>query len=360
MQNAGTRAFGAALYGLAISFCILHFAFLIATNRPIYAHTEYAGAVAQLRELAGRFTPGQDVLLMRGGAPIYAESRDVPDLVATPLRFGYGLDAFAVKSTTPGKYADALAAHARPWHERGRSVYLLLSASGASLALPGFALEPVGSFTLDLPEFEQLTDQKPRNVARLSLPLTIYRAVPTDPGSVAAPPPPLTPSDFAAQVVGFYRPERRPDSSAYSWTNGDATLRLPWLAAATPAELSIELAAGPRPAQLGPARVCLSALPEAQLWPETQGTPVELGCLDVGEQPQRHSVRLDPATLPPAPGGTLLLRLDSQPWVPAVEDSRQNDRRSLGVQVGAVSLVPPKGTGNREQGTGQGAAQAQP
>ncbi len=360
MQNVGTQAVGLALYGVVAFFCILHFAFLIVTNRPIYAHTEYAGAVAQLRELAGRFTPGQDVLLMRGGAPIFAESRDVPDLVATPLRFGYGLDAFAVKSTTPGKYADALAAQARRWHGQGRSVYLLLSASGASLALPGFALEPVGSFTLDLPEFEQLTDQKPRNVARLTLPLTIYRAVPTDPGSVAAPPPPLTPSDFAAQVVGFYRPERRPDGSAYSWTNGDAMLRLPWPAAATPAELSIQLAAGPRPAQLGPARVCLSALPEAPLWPETQGTPVELGCLEVGEQPQRYSVRLDPATLPPAPGGTLLLRLDSQSWVPAVEDPRQNDRRSLGVQLGAVSLAPPKGIGNREQGTGQGAAQAQP
>jgi hypothetical protein len=56
--------------------------------------------------------------------------------------------------------------------------------------------------------------------------------------------------------------------------------------------------------------------------------------------PASYSVRLDPATLPPAPGGTLLLRLDSQPWVPAAEDARQNDRRAVGVQFGGLGLIP--------------------
>jgi hypothetical protein len=51
-------------------------------------------------------------------------------------------------------------------------------------------------------------------------------------------------------------------------------------------------------------------------------------------------MRLDPASLPPAPGGTLLLRLDSQPWVPAAEDARQNDRRAVGVQFGGLGLIP--------------------
>lgn len=338
--SAAGRLLALARPALAAGMAALLILFLIWTNRPIFAHAEYAGAVEQIGQVAARFTPGRDVLLMRGGAPIFAESRDVPDLVATPLRFAHGLDAFAVKSSTPGKYADDLAAQARSWRARGREVYLLLSASGAAYALPGFALEPVGGFTLDLPEFEQLTDQKPRNVSRLTLPFVIYRAVPAPAGSVAAAPAPAAPADFVAQVAGLYRPELRPDGSAYSWTNGDATLRLPWAAGAAPADLSLELAPGARPAHLDPARVCVSALPESALWPETPGAPVELGCLDLGAGPGRYSVRLDPAALPPSPTGTLLVRLDSAPWVPAAEDARQNDRRQVGVQLGAVTLAP--------------------
>lgn len=326
--------------GLAAAMAALLLFFLAWTNRPIIAHTEYAGAIGQLEGAAAQFEPGRDVLLMRGGAPIYAESRDVPDLVATPLRFAFGLDAFAVKSTQPGQYADELAAAARDWRGQGREVYLLLSASGGSFALPGFALEPAGGFTLDVPEFEQLTDQKPRNVSRLTLPFAIYRLAPAAPGSVATAAPPLTPADFAAQVAGLYRPEVGPAGRAYAWTNGDATLRLPWPAGAGPADLRLELAGGERPAHLGAAQVCVSALPEAAIWPATPGAPVELGCHAVGPDAAPLVVRLDPASLPPAPAGTLLVRLDSRPWTPAAEDPRQTDRRAVGVQLGPVSLTP--------------------
>lgn len=336
------RMIGNGLLGGAAAACLLLLAFLLVTNRPIVTHTEYAGAVAQLRELAGRFTPGRDVLLLRGGAPIFAQSRDVPDLVATPLRFAHGLDAFAVKSSTPGAYADALATQAAHWRARGREVYLLLSASGASFALPGFTLEPVGSFTLDLPEFEQLTDQKPRNVSRLTLPFAIYRAVPAAPGSVASAAPPIGPLDFAAQVSGLYRPEFRAEGTLFAWTNGDAILRLPWGAGVATAELGLELGAGERPAHLGAARVCVSAQPEAPLYPQTTGAPVTLGCLEVAGPPRRYTLRLDPAALPPAPGGTLLVYLESEPWVPAAEDARQHDERAVGVQLGAITLGPAR------------------
>jgi hypothetical protein len=326
--------------GLAGGLAALLVAFFALTNLPIYRHTEYAGALEQTAAAARLFRPGRDVVLLRGGAPIYAEGRDVPDLIATPLRFAHGVDAFTVKSTTPAEYAEPLADQAARWRAEGREVYVALSASGAAFALPGFALEPAGAFTLDLPEFEQLTDQKPRNVSRLVLPFAVYRLVPAAPGSLAAPAAPLTPASFAAQVSGLYRPERRPDGGAYSWTNGEAVLRLPWPAAAAPSAVSLELAAGQRPPQLGPARVCVSAQPETSVWPTLPAAPVELGCFDVGAAPATYSVRLDPAALPPAATGTLLLRLDSQSWVPAAEDPRQNDRRAVGVQLGAVRLGP--------------------
>ncbi|MFQ3662470.1 MAG: hypothetical protein SNJ69_08765 [Chloroflexaceae bacterium] len=330
---------GAVMPGIAVLLGALQLAFFIVTNRPIFFHTEYRGALAQLDALARQFRPGSDVLLLRGGAPIHARARDIPDLVATPLRFAYGLDAFAVKSAQPGNYAADLALQARHWRDEGREVYLMLSASGGSFALPGFDLEPAGAFTLDLPEFEQLTDQKPRNVSRLTLPFVIYRLVPGAPGVVATAGPSLSPGAFAAQVTGFYRPEATPAGRAYAWTNGEASLRLPWPADATAGEVWLELGAGERPAHLGPARVCLSALPETSLWPTTTGAPLELGCFAIGAEPGRYRVRLDPARLPPAPTAALLLQLTGKPWVPAAEDPRQNDRRDLGVQMYGVEMA---------------------
>ncbi len=325
---------------LATGFTGLLVIFFIVTNQPIYRHVEYAGALAQLDAAAAQFTPGRDVLLMRGGGPIYAEARDVPDLVATPLRFIYGIDAFTVKSSRPGAYAADLAAEVARWQTQGRQVYLLLSASGGSFALPGYRLEPAGGFALDIPEFEQLTDQKPRNVSRLNLPFQIYRALPTTPGTLGTAPAPLAPADFAAQVGGFYRPETRTDGSSYAWTNGDARLRLAWPANVAPQTVRLTLAAGARPSRLGPASVCLSAQPEHGVWPAVPDAAIDLGCQPVGAAPAEYVVRLDPATLPPDPGGTLLLRITSDPWVPAAEDARQTDERAVGVQFGGMAVTP--------------------
>ena len=332
-RTGGRRALAVGLTGLQLAFFVI-------TNQPIYRHVEYAGALDQLGALAARFTPGRDVLLLRGGDAIYADARDVPDLVVTPLRFVYGLDAFTVKSSRPGSYAADLAAEVAHWQARGRQVYVMLSASGAGFALPGYRLEPTGSFTLNIPEFEQLTNQKPRNVAQLNLPFQIYRAVPSTPGVLGTAPLPLAPNDFVAQVTGFYRPEARADGSSYAWTNGDAQLRLAWPAGATAQTVRLTLAGGTRPDQIGPAAVCISAQPEVGVWPGVSATAVELGCMPVSATPTEYAVRLDPAALPPAPGGTLLLRMTSDAWVPAAEDSRQTDQRAVGVQFGGLTVAP--------------------
>jgi hypothetical protein len=308
------------------------------TNRPIYTHTEYAGAINQVAHIAGQFDPERDVLLMRGGAPVHAAFRDVPDLLATPLRFAYGIDAFTVKSTQPGAYAADLARQVQHWRESGREVYLLLSASGAGLVLPGFALEPVGSLTLDLPEFEQLTDQKPRNVSRLMLPFQVYRLVPAAPEHLAAPQLPLAPDDFAAQVQGFYRPEQRQDATSYAWSDGAALLRLPWTSAQQPQTIELALAAGDRPAHLGAAEACVGAQVETAIWPLSDTPVIDLGCVEIVSEEQWYRFVLDPQQLPPASGGTLLLHIDSEAWVPAAEDSRRSDQRAVGVQFGGLRV----------------------
>ena len=321
---------------IALSLTAIQLLFLAYTNRPIFAHTEYAGALSQLEAAAAQFQPGRDVLLLRGGGPSYSQYRDVPDMIATPLRFAFGLDAFTVKSSQPGEYAPQLAAQVRRWQAEGRTVYTLLSASGGSFALPGFSLAPAGSFMIDLAEFEALTDQKPRNVSRLTLPFAIYRLDPLDQPTLASLPLPLAPSDFAAQVSGFHRPEAAKDGTPYAWTNGAGLLRIAWGEESQPIEITLRLAGGERPAQLGPARLCVAARPEAQPWPAGDGSLTALGCFALAETLADYRVRLDPAQLPPTPGGSLLISLESESWVPAAEDPRQRDQRAVGVQFGGV------------------------
>jgi hypothetical protein len=326
---------------------LLLVSFFAWTGRPIYRHVEYQGVIAELEQVAQRFAE-DDVLLLRGGAPTYGQARDIPDLIATPLRFAAGVNALPIKSSNPGAYADALAAQVRYWQQEGRTVYAVLSASGGSFALPGFDLEPVGSFRLRLPEFEQLTDQKPRNVAILNLAFDIYRLTDAPPGHMPTLALPLQPDDFAAQVRGFYLPEPAgptaaagPLSSAdtYAWTDGDALLRIPWPTGQRPDELRLQAAGGERPAHLGPARLCLSLLPETTPWPTTSETAAAwhpLGCLTLDTAMQRYRLPLEPGSLPTAPSGSALLRLESNAWVPAAEDPSFHDERPVGVQFGGL------------------------
>ncbi len=318
--------------GMAATLAGLLLLFLGWTGRYYFVHTEYAGALSQVAAIADHFTPKRDIVLLRGGAPIYSEARDIPDLLATPLRFAHDINAFTVKSVTTAPYATQLAAQVAHWQAQGRAVYLMLSASGGNFALPGFHLTLIDEVTLDLAEFEQLTDQKPRNVSRLTLPFAIYRLDPIDEPRVATIPPPFTPTAFAAQVSGFYRPEQSRDGRLYSWTNGDAIARLPWPNGVERHTLVLEVASGLRPPHLGKATLCLSAQVEDALWSATGSLPVELGCYEIGQEPEQIRVTLDPAILPPTETGALLARLRGPAWIPAAEDPRLTDRRVLHVQ----------------------------
>ncbi len=309
------------------------------TGRPIYAHTEYAGAVAQLRTFATNFAT-DDVLLLRGGGPAYASARDVPDILATPLHFLAGLNAFTVKSSQPGAYADALAVQVRHWQQEGRTVYTVLSASGGNFVLPGFDLEPVHFFDLRLPEYEQLTNQKPRNVAQLSLPFGVYKLTEGPPGQPATLPFPLTATDFAAQIQGFYLPEQRPgaDKSTYAWTNGDAIIRLAQPDPGKDYQIELRVAAGERPVHMQPARLCLAIQPETELWPVTSGERHALGCLTLTADMQTYHIPIDIQQIPATPTGSLLVHLESDAWIPANADAQLQDRRSVGIQFEQLSI----------------------
>ncbi|NJL33731.1 MAG: hypothetical protein HC893_07580 [Chloroflexaceae bacterium] len=190
-----------------------------------------------------------------------------------------------------------------------------------------------------VPEYEQLTDQKPRNIAELALTFGIYRIEEGTAGHLPTLAPPLTPSDTAAQVRGFYLAEPHATGGRYTWTDGNALLRLPWPDG--PTHLVLEVAGGERPAQLGAAQVCASVLPEAMPWSillDVEGAFTPLGCVTIGEAMQRYTLPLDVTGLTRPATGSLLLRLESTPWVPAQADLRLNDQRPLGVQFGGLTL----------------------
>lgn len=360
-QNLGQWAAGIGL--------VVFFAW---TGRTLYRHVEYAGALHQIDHLARQFDTS-DVVLFRGGAPVYGQFRDVPDLVTTPLQGGFGLNALTIKSREPATYADPLAAQVRTWQQEGRDVFLALSASGGDFRLPGFVFHPVQQWTLSVPEFEQLTDQKPHNVARLTLPFTIYRVDPdADQGKGKADQTMrLDPTDFAAQVRGFYLPEYPPaprpadnhgalppGRPSYAWTDGDALLRLPWEPGSgdgggrgdgegtAPKELVLWLAGGPRPPHLGPARGCFSLRLEggpASVFPSHEdGEAVSLDCLTLGSEVAEYRLSLagqqQQIGMSPIPSGHVLLHLESETWVPAQEDPHQHDQRGVGVQFWGAAL----------------------
>ncbi len=325
--------FARARLAVAGALTLALLAFFVVTGRPIFSHVEYKGAVAQVAELAEEFDPQRDVLLMRGGGPTYGAARDVPDLIATPLRFVHGIDALTVKSSQPAAYADALAELVARWRNEGREIYLLLSASGANFVLPGFALEPAGSYRFDLPEFEQLAAQKPRNVARLTLPFSVYRLVPAPPQTLAAPDLPLDAQSFGAQVHGFHLPEADANGEFYSWTSGEAVLRLA-PDGELPAQLHLLLAGGERPARMAPAEVCFAIQAEDAPWPTQSGPPRDLQCLTLTEEMQTYVLELPQLT---APRGSYLLWILSEGWVPAQEDPLQTDQRNVGIQFGELN-----------------------
>jgi 4-amino-4-deoxy-L-arabinose transferase-like glycosyltransferase len=316
----------AAALGLAL------IGFLAVTNRGIYRHVEYGGALAQVESIAARFGP-RDVLLLHSG------SRDEPDLLATPLRFAFGVDAFTIKSSQPEHYAPQLARYIRRWQEQGRTVYIIFGASGG-FGLPGSRYTPAGRMTLQhLEEFEQLTDQKPNNVQDFNLDFAIYRLEAGDSVASAAPTA-VAVDDYAAQLRGLYRPERIAGVEL-AWTKGDALLRLPWPRDGGPQKVVVRLAGGVRPASVGPGRACLEFWPATDVGFEPPPTLLGgLGCFDLQAQMMDYVLTIDPHAYPDHASGAILLRILSDTWTPAKADPAQIDRRALGIQFGGLTMTP--------------------
>lgn len=327
------------LFGLLTAGLLLFFA---VTGRTVYAHVEYAGVLSQIEALSSRIGE-QDIVLVRGGGADEVAVRDTSELIAAPLTYVYGRNALPVKGRAPAKYPAAFTDQVTRWRNEGRNVYLLLAASGGDLLLPGYGLRSIDTWTLELLEFQQLENQKPKLSYTNQVPFQLYQIVPE---AESLPQRSFSYDDTAAQVAGFYRSEQlKGETQRSDWTDGMAVLRLP--SAAQGQMLALEVAAGKRPASIGLARLCLDIAAEPIPYPEggvASSTTVpwrELNCSTLDESPQTLHVDLpDLATK-----SAVLLRLRSDSWIPseAAPDpgtASSQDARRLGIRFTRATLTP--------------------
>lgn len=170
-------------------------------ENSIAGTNELGGAYQQIQTLAQGLDPNA-VVIFSGG-------RDEPATIATPLRYIFGRDAFVtVFNNPPG---EKVAAMIDSWRAQGRDVILAYGTNGGKLQIPNYALQPLGDFSLDVPQWAFAYDFMPRSAWRVNLNYALFRAVP---GS-APEQYPVTlnfgTEDFPNLINGFL--ERAPEAS---------------------------------------------------------------------------------------------------------------------------------------------------
>ncbi|MCL5958123.1 MAG: hypothetical protein M1358_02205 [Chloroflexi bacterium] len=292
--------------------------FMAYTGRVIVPHQEWSGSVDQFSSLAARFEPGSVLL--------FSDGRDEPYVTATPMEYIFGYDVFVVRRDKPdNKTLDSVVSR---WESQGRPVYVIMAANGGKLDLPGHDMKPVGEWRLDVPEFEQLYDQKPSNVYRVTVPLGIYQPVPRGqlpennwPFSLD-----IGGADYKYLVDGFWEKEVK-DGVSYRWTGRDGsggTIRLPWKAGQSELRLSLSLSSGPpERGRAIPVKVSLDGNPIASL--------------SVGPGFQSYEIDI-PEGITPQKSDEVLLHLDTPGWSPRSQGISY-DPRSLGIQIDSVEVL---------------------
>jgi hypothetical protein len=323
------RQLGLGLAGLLVLGMSV---FFIYTDRVIVPHVEENGAVAQLDDLASRFT-GKSVLL-------FSNERDEPYVVATPLQYIYGVESFVLARNYPQVNNNVLEGIVKRWQSQGYTVWVLMSANGGKFDLPSFDVKQEGSWEYLVPEFEQLRTQKPTNISEAYLPWGIYSLVPRSP----SPPLPtfaldIGQDDYPYLVAGFNKQERDNAASPYwRWTGQQAILRVPW--ATQPAgntyqggTVRIRLrpetpVAGKLPLRTDPLTITLTL----------DNTPIGSVIVQPGTDFNDYTLTIPPGIAKTsADANKGLLGIKSPTWSGSAAGV-SNDTRVLGVQIDRVEI----------------------
>jgi hypothetical protein len=187
-----------------------------------------------------------------------------------------------------------------------------------------YAFSPVGEVALDIPLPETSFDHLPQGTGHQSYDLEIYKVEPAWKREE-----PLYPFsldvgrfDYGYLISGFYGREGGA-GAWYRWTGKTAEMLLPW----SPEDegLILSLTAGsPRPAGVEPARV--SVYLNGHL----------LDRFDLHDEFKTRTVVVPPDAVADPQSKTVLLRLETNPWIPA--EAGLKDVRELGIVLDRVEL----------------------
>ncbi|MGB8648638.1 MAG: hypothetical protein WCF84_25600 [Anaerolineae bacterium] len=137
-------------------------------SKSIAGTAELGGAFNQLEALSKQLDPNSVI--------IFANNRDEPSLIATPLHFLFGVDALVAVRNQPN--GDKVSGLIDTWRAQGRPVVLAYGTNGGKLYLDRYTLEPIGHFALDLPQLAFAYQYMPRESWQINLNYTLYRPVP--------------------------------------------------------------------------------------------------------------------------------------------------------------------------------------
>ncbi len=314
LQRLGQAArgrMGVALAGLLAAGLL---ALTALPTVPFLGYVEYAGAVDQVSQLAGRFD--ENALLLYD-EPEYGV------LLGMPLQYIFHLPGFTLQREHPDPAG--LTAQLRAWESAGHEVYLIVTRGRSRLRAGDFALIPWGTAQFSLPRLEQVSERRPTQVVQLPFALEIYRLRPagTSPANCEVD---LGGADYAAVGEGFFSKEVMPEGETFRWTKEDAELLLPGPCFSSTQPISIELSLGHnRPPDVPP--------PEVEVWLEGR----LLARLDVQFWFHTYEV-LVPADLARelARRPVAYLHLRGDVWQPAT--SGIPDERGLGVFVDWIKV----------------------
>lgn len=323
------RVIGRAVAGLmAALLCV----FFVYTSQTIVKHVEAKGAVQQLSDLAARL-PEKSVVL-------FSQERDQPFIVATPLQYIFGVESFVVNRSYPDVRNAVLDGMVKRWREQGYNVLVMMGANGGKLNLPSFSLKEEGSWTYDVPEFEQLLYQKPYNVSRSYLPWGLYSVQPLQPEEALPFRLDVGVMDYKWLVAGFYLQEQaESDTSPWRWTGDRAVMRLPLERTSdgttfAPATLNLRLrpetpVANQAPVRSEPVTVTL----------QLGNNPLGQVIVPPGAGFTDYSVKIPAGiAVPGDEGDGALLSIIAPTWSGRLAGI-SNDQRALGIQIDSVEVT---------------------
>jgi 4-amino-4-deoxy-L-arabinose transferase-like glycosyltransferase len=276
----------------------------------ILGHVEYAGVIARLEQLAGRFADNDLVIV---------ESRNASDLhvLALPLAYIYAKAVLVLNSPRPDRaMMEAFIADAR---RRYREVFFLGS-GGTDLLTRRIGVEPVGSDRFQVPEYESALNAYPAGVRRKEFDYGVYRFV--DVSELARTPELVVGQRDDLQVVRFHAKEKDPASGrTFRWTRDVSYVSLLNVTAST-RTITVWMADGRRPA----------SLPRADV--EVSLDDRVLGAVTVGPDVTAYdfAVPADLAAAAAAADAPARLRLRTSTWSPRTALGTPDDR-ALGVLV---------------------------